>query len=161
MTLYTDTNYTALLGVSANLRLFSTVSLQGGIGLGGWGSKYSIGIKYSSHYNGGWYYGLGFSNSPGEKNVKVNMQISTVVTQSVTIDYLKESTLNFKVGYDWIMGMKNIFYLEFGYALPLQTDPWRVTDGSSLSATTIEALRLDQPGGLIIGLGFTFGINSY
>ena len=155
-------NYTALLGISANLRLFNTVSLQGGLGLGSWGYKYSIGIKYNGHYNGGWYYGIGYSGCTGENNLKLNLETSTSIgsTQPVTVDYLPAGTLNLKTGYDWRMGLKNTFYLEFGYAIPLQTDPWRIHDGVILSSTSSKTLQIMQPGGIIIGIGMNFGIKS-
>jgi hypothetical protein len=151
-------NYTAIFGLSANLRIYNKLSLQGGIGIGGWGNKYSIGIKYNYYYDGGWSYGFGYSVCPGENNIKANLQVTSGTTQQVTLNYLTASTVNLKVGRSWRIGQKNTFYMEYGYAIPIQSNPWKVTDNSVLSSTSISALKLIQPGGLIIGLGFTFGI---
>lgn len=151
-------NFTAIFGLSAKIRVINKLSLQGGIGLGGWGYKYSIGLIFDKHYNGGWSYGIGYSVCPGENNIKANLQVSSGTTQSVTLNYLQASTINLKAGYSWRIGEKNTFYLEFGYAIPMESSPWKVTDGSTLSNTSTSALQLIQPGGVILGLGFTFGI---
>jgi len=93
-------NYTALLGISANLRFYNKLSLQGGFGKGGWGYKYSIGLKYDMHYDGGWSYGLGYSVCPGENNLKPKLQVKSGATQQVTLNYLTASTINLKAGYN-------------------------------------------------------------
>jgi hypothetical protein len=151
-------NYTALIGVSANLRVYNRVSVQGGVGIGGWGYKFSIGLKYDKHYNGGWSYGLGYSVCPGLNNVKANMKLESGVTQNVNLDYLKASTVNLKTGYTWRIGEMNTFYLDLGYAVPLQSGAWRVTDNSVLSGASESSIKMIQPGGIILGMGFTFGI---
>ena len=86
------------------------------------------------------------------------MPVESGETKLVTINYLMASTINLTIGYNFIIGKSNIFYLETGYAIPLETSPWKVTDGSVLSSTSLEALRLIQPGGIILALGFMFGI---
>ena len=46
----------------------------------------------------------------------------------------------------------------FGYAIPLQSNRWRVTDGSVLSGNSESTLNMLQPGGLILGAGFAFKV---
>jgi len=48
--------------------------------------------------------------------------------------------------------------LLFGYAIPLQSNRWRVTDGSVLSSTSKSVLNMSHPGGLILAAGFAFKI---
>ena len=46
----------------------------------------------------------------------------------------------------------------FGYAIRLQSNRWRVTDGSVLYGISKSKLNMLQPGGLILGAGFALKI---
>lgn len=151
-------NYTALLGISGSLRIHDKLFVRGGFGIGGWGNKFSIGLKYDADNNEGWTFGIGYSICPGANNVKSAMPVESGGNKKVTIDFLKASTINLTIGHNWSVGKSNIFYMEFGYAIPMQSNSWKVTDGSILSGTSKSTLNLIQPGGLIIGAGFSFGI---
>lgn len=151
-------SYTGMLGVSGALRLQNKLFLRGAVGLGGWGKKYSIGIKYDAKHYSGWSYCLGYSYHPGMDDMKVKMEVTSGVSKEVVMDYLSTSTINMALAYRWKMGRKNNFNLEFGYALPLKQKPWKITDGSVLSSTSETVMRMVKPGGLVFGLGFTFGL---
>jgi hypothetical protein len=151
-------NYTALLGVSGSVRVHDKLFVRAGCGVGGWGLKYSIGLKYDAHYDEGWNFGIGYSICPGVNNVKANLQVESGVNKEVTMNYSAASTINLTVGHNWSISKSIVFYMDFGYAIPLQSTAWTVTDGSVLSKTTKSGLNLLQPGGLIIGAGITFGI---
>jgi hypothetical protein len=151
-------NFTGFLGVSGTLKFHEKFSLRGGTGLSGWGFKNSIGIKYDLKETGGWSYCLGYSYSPGFKGIKMDAEQASGGTREITVDYLSASTINLAVDRNWEIGKANIFYIEFGYAIPLQSNRWRTTDGSALSSSNEAALNLLQPGGLILGAGFAFRI---
>jgi hypothetical protein len=130
--------------------------LRGGLGLGGWGSKYSAGLKYDTRDIGGWSYCLGYSYCPGISDLKLNMELESGGKKDVVVDYLSASTVNLALDYNWRIGKSNIFYLEFGYAVPMQTSRWNVKDGLVISSTSKSVLKMSQPGGLILGAGFAF-----
>lgn len=151
-------NFTGLLGVSGTLKMNEKISMRGGVGLSGWGFKNSIGIKYDLKETGGWSYCLGYSYSPGFEGLKMDNELESGGTKEITVDYLSASTINLAVDRNWKIGKANIFYIELGYAIPLQSNRWRTTDGSVLTSTNEAVLKLLQPGGLILGAGFAFRV---
>ena len=151
-------NFTGLLGVSGTLKFHERFSVRGGTGVSGWGFKNSIGLKYDTKEIGGWSYCLGYSYSPGFKGLKMDNELESGGTREVTVDYLSASTINLAVDRNWKIGKANIFYIEFGYAIPLQSNRWRTTDGSVLTSVSKSTLNILQPGGLILGAGFAFRI---
>jgi hypothetical protein len=66
-------------------------------------------------------------------------------------------TLNIKAGYNFKVGNNGTFYINLGYAVPFEQQPWNVKDGTSLSVTSQQVLEILAPGGLIFGTGFTVG----
>lgn len=151
-------NFTGLIGLSGTIKLYDKLSVRGGFGTSGWGLKSSIGLKYDLKEVGGWSYCLGYSYSPGLEDLKLNLELENGTQKEITLDYLPARTINLAVDRNWRIGKANIFYLEFGYAIPLQSDRWRVTDGSAISSTSKSVLNILQPGGLILGAGFAFRV---
>jgi opacity protein-like surface antigen len=151
-------NYTGLIGLSVNVRVYHKFFLQGGIGIGSWGSKMSIGARYDLSYKKGWSFGAGLSSASGLKDFKTNLEVKSGNKQDVQMDLLRANTLNIKATYFFRIGKRHNFYLESGYAVPLQSSPYTIKDGSVLSSTSKAAMDLAAPGGLIFGLGFTFGL---
>jgi hypothetical protein len=151
-------NFTGLMGVSGTLKFHEKFSVRGGTGISGWGFKNSIGLKYDTKETGGWSYCLGYSYSPGFKGIKMDAEQASGGTREITVDYLSASTINLAVDRNWKIGKANIFYIEFGYAVPLQSNRWRTNDGSALSSLNEGTLKLLQPGGLILGAGFAFRV---
>lgn len=151
-------NFTGLLGVSGTLKMYEKFSVRGGLGISSWGLKNSIGIKYDSNETGRWSYCLGYSYSSGVKGIELDMPLESGGTQKIMVDYLSASTLNLAIDRNWRIGRSGIFYLELGYAIPLQSHRWRVTDGAPITSSTEMALNILQPGGLILGAGFAFRV---
>ena len=151
-------NYTGLAGVSLNIRVIDRLFVQGGAGLGSWGSKLSAGLRYDLGYDKGWSFGAGISSCSGIPNFPANLELQSGVKGDVKVDLLRANTLNLKATHNWLLGGHNIFYVEFGYAVPLQSSPWRVIDNSVISQNSKKVLDLIAPGGLLVGLGFSFGL---
>jgi len=152
--------YTGLIGFSVNQRLQNRLFVQAAIGEGSWGIKTSLGIRYDLHYLSGLSFGLGMSYSTGVPNMKNNLELSNGTEKEVTFDANPASTTNIKVSYNWVFFKRNILYLDFGYSIAMQKNPWTIKDGSSLSDNSNTILNSVAPGGLTIGVGFTFGINK-
>lgn len=152
-------SYSGLLGIAVKLNFFDKVALEGEFGIGSWGRKYSAGIIYQKNIKS-MYFGLGYSSLPGVSGLKLKLELENKSTQEVPVDFLKTSTVNLKMGKNWKVGRKHLFYLEYGFAVPLQQHPWAIKDGSTLSKASVAELNLLQPGGLLFGLGFLFGIGK-
>lgn len=151
-------NFTGLLGVSCTINATDQVAIRGAAGIGGWGYKYSFGINYHKNYLRGWNYGLSYSHYTGMRGMQMDMEVNSGNTQEVTIDYQPTGTLNLTMAYSWKLGRKNSFYLEYGYAIAMENKPWEVTSGEIFSSKSQQVMNLVRPGGLMLGVGFTFGL---
>ena len=151
-------NYNGLFGIGAKYRIHKTFFLRAGAGIGSWGSKLSIGVIYERKHASCWSYGIGYSSCSGLRNFKTQLETvaSAPNTEEVTIDLLRASTVNLTTSYNWYFRRKKIFYLEFGLAVAVESEPYSVKSASVLTDNSKRALRLLQPGGLIFGLGFMF-----
>lgn len=149
-------NFTGMIGASGTLRVSQMVSLRGGLGIGGWGAKSSIGIKLDKGADSKWAYNLGYSACSGLKDFLTELETSSGENRDVKLDLLSASTLNLAIDRNWRVGKANIFYLEMGYAVPLQGQRWEVKDGTTLSSNGKKVLDIMQPGGIIFGAGFAF-----
>lgn len=151
-------NVNAIIGLSLNIRVYDRFFLRGGAGLGAWGTKLTGGLRYDMGYDKGWFFSGTFSSCSGVSGLKLNMELANGNTQEIEIDYLRANVLNLTVGHNWKIGRSNTFYMEFGYAVPLSSEPWLINDNVVISDVSKYALKFTQPGGLIIGLGLTFGL---
>ena len=109
-------------------------------------------------YKKGWSFGAGFSSCSGLKNFKTELELQSGIKKEVTMDCLRANTLNIKATYYWKLGKRNNFYLESGYAIPMQSAPYKIKDGSVISETSKYVMDVVAPGGFILGFGFTFGL---
>ena len=151
-------NYNGLLGIGAKFRIHKTIFLRAGAGIGTWGNKLSFSVEYDRKYTRCWAYGIGYSTCSGIKNFKTQLETtaSQPKTEEVTIDLLRASTINLTTSYNWYFHRKRLFYIEFGLAVAVESEPYSVKSPSVLTDNSKRALRLLQPGGLIFGLGFMF-----
>ncbi len=151
-------SYTGVLGISGNIRIVKKHFMQAGFGLGSWGYKYTVGLRHDLTYGRGWSFGAGVSHCTGLKSVELEMEQYSGDTKPVKVNLKSANTLNLKATHNWMIGKKNTFYVDLGYAVPLQQSPWEITDGSRISENARKALDLITPGGVILGLGLTFGL---
>ncbi|MGZ3863873.1 MAG: hypothetical protein ACXVPN_02035 [Bacteroidia bacterium] len=156
--------FSGIIGVVAGYKLTPNLILKAGLGIGGWGRKFSAGITYYFKPGSSWGLGLSYSSSSGNNNATTNLDVindsGMVVKQSVHIALLRASTVNLMVSKRWVFRKKNEFLLEGGYCVPVETDPYKTLDGSILAEKSKRVLRLQQPGGyhLILGISLLFGL---
>ena len=75
------------------------------------------------------------------------------------MDLLKVRTINLTAFHNWVFKKKNKFYIEFGYAIPLDKDAYKLQDPIIILSDKSKALLTTlQPGGIIISTGFMFGL---
>ena len=154
-------NFTGLIGLSVGIRFIDKLSIRAGFGTGFWGAKYTGGLKYDMRYNGGWSYGIGYSICPANNTMEMPVfdDKGKDTGKKYTITFLKASTINVTATRSWKIGRRNTLYLDLGYAVALEDKPWKILTREPLPESNEFIYKLYKPGGLIIGFGFTFGLN--
>lgn len=152
-------SYTGFIGFLINQRVYKKLFVQGGFGLSSWGMKASLGVRYDLKYTSGWSFGAGFSYCTGAKGLKNEFELSDGTEKEVTYNALPTGTFNIKATKNWVFRNKSILYLDLGLAERLRSEPFEVTDGSTLSDDSKSVLTFASPGGLICAIGFMFGVN--
>ncbi|WP_296620635.1 hypothetical protein [Marivirga sp.] len=150
--------YTGLAGLSGNFIIEKKLFVQAGLGLSSWGVRTSIGLRYDRSYRNGFTYGIGLSNSSGIDDIDMELETASGGTRDINMQLENAPAIYIKTGYNWWFGENNTFNINLGYSVALKGQPWTVNDGSSLSPTSQQVLQLIAPGGIILGMGFTFGI---
>lgn len=149
-------NSSGVIGIVANYRLIDRLFAQGGFGLGLWGFKYTVGLKYDFNYLSGFSAGMGMSFTPGSADFSDELETTDGV-KTVNYDRLTANTFNLKGSYNWILTRSLSVYLDLGYAITLKKDPWKLNDPVTLTSNAKYDLNLETPGGVIVGFGFLFG----
>jgi hypothetical protein len=152
-------NMNGMLGVTGEIRLVKNVSVFGAAGIGGWGTKATAGVKYYRNFPYGTHFGMSYSGAGGLDDFKIKVETETPGgEQEVTMDLEKAHTINMVIGYNWKLFKRSRFHLEFGYSVPLEEKPYTIKSGEVLSEKGEAVLDFMTPGGLIVGLGFSFGL---
>ena len=150
-------SYAGILGVSLEGNVAHNFSLYAGVGLGGWGYKLSGGMKFYKSYPYKWAYCVSISHATGAKDVKIRLETQSG-TQQVQMELLPVQTLNITAQHHWKIGNKNNrFNVEFGISLGFKSNAYVIKNGYTLTQTSSTAMAIQQPGGLVGGIGFTFG----
>lgn len=150
-------NFTGIFGPSIEFNASKKVALYGGVGLGSWGYKMSAGIKYYNKFPFKWAYCLSVSHATGLKNFENTMETQTG-SKKVRMDLLPCQTVNLSIQHHWKLGSKHRFHIEGGYAIPLAYEAYTIKDGSALTPSSKLAMKILQPGGLMLGFGFSFAL---
>lgn len=150
-------SFSGVIGVTGDLRVAKNFFLRAGAGIGSWGGKLSIGVRNESRTGNSFGYGIYLSKATGLKDFTTNLE-TTSGTKDVKLNLLPGSTLNPTISYKWLIHNLHRFFIEAGYAIPLQTDPWEVTDGSILTENSKMTLHILAPGGFSLGAGIQFAL---
>lgn len=155
-------NNAGLLGITGELQLVNNLSINGGLGVGSWGVKSGVGLKYYLHYPSGFSFNIGYARASGIDDIEIEMEQEFLRgqsgKQSIPFSFLPASVVNLSATKHWLIGKRKVnrFHLEFGYAVRTASDRYRTTALLSDDGKTF--MRLLQPGGLILSTGFSFGI---
>lgn len=148
-------------GACIEIPVISKLSIYGNAGLGGWGTKLGVGIHFyfsKTPYRSA--FSIGYATASGLEDFETQLQVyPSGLTETVILDLHRAGSLNFRYSYNFRLGKKHKFVLTAGYAVPLSTNPYELkTKGVTLSETSKQVLDLLQPGGLIFGFKFMFGV---
>jgi len=150
-------SFTGLIGLTADFRLKDNFFIRAGAGIGSWGGKLSVGIRNEKSSGKGIGYGIYISQATGLKDFTTKLE-TTDGNKDVNMDLQPGLTLNPVISYKWMINNKNRFFVEGGYAVPLQSLPYKIRDGSELTDTSKRVMKILCPGGLSLGLGFQFAL---
>lgn len=154
-------NYTGLLGATLELKITNKTTLFLVAGTGGWGNKIGGGIAlYPKQATFGNCFSAGISLATGIYDYKISMEVENHTEPvDLEMDLNPAATLNIMYSYNFHMKAKSKFVLRTGLAIALIDEPYSIKTGNyKLTDTSKSIMNLYQPGGLIIGLDFLFGL---
>ena len=149
------------LGLGLEIPLSGKLSINGNAGIGGWGWKigwsinfYPIQISNKSEFS------LGYSRASGLQDFTQDLWVEPDERkQPVKLDLNVVETINLIYTYNIKIGNSFKTRISAGYAIPVTKTPYEIkTLGVVLSSTSKQVMDIMQPGGLIFGIRFMFGI---
>ncbi len=122
---------------------------------------YAEGRYYFKPCHRGWALGAGVTHNTGLNSFQTSVPVYQSQTQDVTMELLP-TTNGFIAGYHFFnMGSTgHRFYLEAGYSFRLTSNNYNIIAGSPINANGEAFMNMMQPGGLILALGFSFGVGG-
>ncbi len=148
-----------IIGPQLKIVVTDKFMLGAAVGLGSWGYKYSGSLEYHPKGVYEFYMKGGYMYATGLNDMEIEMELADHNDRTVFMDLKPVSNIFLSFGKAWKLGKKNRFYLESGYAIPMVTsDYYEVTSGDQLSENSKTLMQMMCPGGLILALGFDFGI---
>lgn len=151
---------TSMLGGGVDYHLSQDISLNAGIGLlSTWGTKFYFGGKgWLKPCHKGWAFGVGGTYSTGFDGF--TMSAETVNgQQNVELDLLPQVNIYGAAYRYWSLGpnRKSRFFLTFGLSQSVTSKKFTQVSGPPISANSASVVRWISPGGVMFGLGFSFG----
>ena len=155
-------NNTAILGFSFDVAVSKNISIDGGPGTGTWGDKVFTGIKYYlKPDHRGFAIGTGLTYAPGVRHRWYNVKSIYGYTESAEFNKNPQTNLFFAAYKFWNLGKKyNRLYAELGWSAPLSSgDKFTQLQGYPISDKDANSLNATAPGGPILAVGISFGVN--
>ena len=156
-------NPVGLLGLQLDLAFSPRASVNTGIGISTWGYKAALeGRYYFKPCNRGLAAACGLTYSAGGKDLKLNNVETSHGNNTVVVDMKQQFNLMISAYYFFNIGLRgtNWFHLQLGYSMPF-TEPRATYHYNYYGPTPTEKGRNSilalAPGGVIVGLGFSFG----
>jgi hypothetical protein len=166
--------HTGFLGIASELNIHQQFFARLGFGLGGWGPKLSLGFNVHHEKKSGIGMALYYNHSFGVNNVKTELEFiksapvlgvdEIFFKEKVNVNYLAANSFNLGLSYNWLLNKgRGRLYIELSYGRKNQNAPYKIVgdDISSkyygLAENSKKSLRLAQPGGVGLGIGYMFG----
>ncbi len=155
-------NSSGLLGVGAEYEFVKQVGADAGFGIGSWGYKMNLGFQYFfKPCHKGWTVGLGVTHCIGLSNYQT--KATTIYGSDETVTLNLHPVTNFYVATHYYANLdargRNRFYTMLGWSQALTSDRFHQTSGDPINDATTRAYNFISPGGLIVAIGFGFGLD--
>lgn len=159
-------NSVGFLGVGAYFKIQENLYGEVGAGLGLWGYVGAIQAQYYLPTINNIYVSAGIKRSGGYKDGMLELETIhpetlELVSKEVSLDYLPVYNTQLVFGKTWTIRGQHRFFLEGGYSFfwGEHEDTYKVVDSNiTLSESSKSVLKVLTPGGIVFGLGFSFGI---
>jgi hypothetical protein len=145
------------LGLNLEAPIAQNLSINGNVGIGGWGLKLGGSINLYSLNNHS-EFSLGYSHASGIKDFHTELSVEpNGKEQSVNLDLNQVSTINLIYSYNIKVGRSSKIAFSGGYAICLTNEAYRIKDFVTLDTTSQLVIDMMQPGGLIFGVKLMIG----
>ncbi len=150
-------NPSGIPGLDFNIRLRDDVTLDVGLGASTWGNKLYGGVKYHfQEHRVGWALGGGIIFNSGMDNKKARLE-TTMGRREVTLSLKPMVAINLSAYRYWKIGRKqNRFFVNVGYNQRLTDINIHQVYGAPITANSMSKIKRFAPGGVTLGLGFSF-----
>lgn len=153
-------NAVGIFGPQFDVALDETFSLGTGFGISSWGYKlFAESRFYFGECNRGWALGAGVTYNTGIRDVVLEDQETLGGRQNIPVELHPQTNVMLS-GYRFFnLGRRgrNRWHLQAGASIPTSRKKFTQLDGPPLAGTPTESLKRASPGGLILGIGFSFG----
>ena len=148
------------IGLKMEVPVYERITVDGNIGLGGWGLKLGGNINfYPDNFTRGQELSLGFSTASGMNGLETDLEVEpNDETQKVTMDLYRVNTINAIYTINLKVGRTGKIGFSGGYAISLTKEAYQVTSGVLLNDMSKQVMNIMQPGGLILGIKFVIGL---
>lgn len=150
-------NMSGMVGVLFEAPINSKFSVKTAVGIGGWGGKFGIGAKYYKMFPASMSFGVGYSTASGIKDFEYEVDLKNGTKSKEKFNLKQAHMIDLTIGRSW--GEKVRFNFEFGYSIKVSGGSYEHTSSTEeLSDDSKQMFEMLSPGGLILGIGLTFGL---
>jgi hypothetical protein len=161
----TGINATGIVGITYEHIFKEHIGTYVNMGASTWGTKIGAGGRlYLKDAHSG-AFAMNITYVTGKKGAEAQLEVvenGIVNKKTVRYDLHPLEVLGFSYLKFWKMGRKARFNIEMGYAVLLSgkgnLNYTIISPGVKLSENSEKVLTLKQPGGLLLAIGFTFGL---
>jgi hypothetical protein len=157
-------NSAGIIGINAEQQIKNQLTAHGAIGIGTWGTKFTVGVRKYKRYPIGGVFSASFSYATGIEEIEPvipvkNLATNAVIDTTVLMRLNPAAALNLSWAYHIKVGKRSKMYFETGYSFPLSPNrQYRIlTNGYGTTQTSDVLMRFFQPSGPILAIGFLFG----
>jgi len=156
-------NNVGILGPQIDVAFSPSFSIGTGLGLSTWGTKiYAEGRLYFSPCHQGWAIGAGITHNTGGHDLPLKDQETVAGKADIQVNLDPISNFILSGYYFFPMGRtsRNRLHLQAGFSIPLNQRNFVQTAGPEITQKTNDAINALAPGGLVLGIGFSFGMGN-
>jgi len=154
-----NSNY-GMAGVGVDIKMLDKLQVGLSGGIGSWGFKTAGELRY--FYSGCMQQGsaltAGLAYATGLPEMEIEMELSNEETKTVKLELNAQTNLQLAWYRAFKVQQNHRIFIQAGYSFPINGISYRVISGETLSDTSKMVVRMIAPGGIIVAVGFGFGI---
>ena len=154
-----NSNY-GMAGVGVDIKMLDKLQVGLSGGIGSWGFKTAGELRY--FYSGCMQQGsaltAGLAYATGLPEMEIEMELSNEETKTVKLQLNAQTNLQLAWYRAFKVQQNHRFFIQAGYSFPINGISYRVISGETLSDASKMVVRMIAPGGIIVAVGFGFGI---